>query len=227
MTPAINEKDISLFQLRSELTELMTLRDTPDLEPEAKAAIEYQIKAYIGAELRKVDNIAGFIRSRKMRIKAAKEESARLAALAASWEAEEKFVIDLCKDAMIQWNVKKLEGMHATVALQSNGGLQPLEIPQPALVPEEFVQYRGWMSSAAMAEIYERIRGRQDFQFEREPHQGRIRAALAEACNRCKATGSTYNLDDNKTQCEACSGTGKRQVPGARLGDRGQHVRLK
>lgn len=225
----INEKDVSLFRLKSELVELMQLRENDELSPEEQAAIDGQIKAYVGAELRKVDNIRAYLRHCDVMAEAAQEEANRLSSLIGTWKRRRDKLKDLCKDLMIESREKKLEGLHGSISLKGNGGLQPLEISQPAMIPEAFVLYRGWMSSEAMAEIPELVRGRQDFQFEREPIPGIVRAALKQPCEPCKGTGESMDLDRIPVTvvCPHCGGDGKRHVAGARLQERGSHIEIR
>ncbi len=215
----INEKEVSLFQLKTELVGLMQLREEPELSDEERAAIDGQIKAYVSAELRKADNIIGYLRHCAVMKKAANEEARRVTNLEKMWENREQRLKDLCQTLMIEFGEKRLEGQRGAIMLKGNGGLQGLDLA-PALLPEEFVLYRGWMSSEAYAAIPEQIRGRQDFQFEREPKQGAIREALNKPCpwRRCEG---------KDPECPHCGGDGKYHVTGARLRDRGSHIEIR
>jgi DnaJ-class molecular chaperone len=61
------------------------------------------------------------------------------------------------------------------------------------------------------------------------PSNARIRAALAEPCAECSGTGKKMPSgpsDAPVEECPICHGTGKRTIPGAKLEDRGEHLRL-
>ena len=224
MTPErINEKD-SLVNLKVELAELMQLREDPELKPEERAAIDQQITVYVQANLRKVDNVRAFWRYCEDVMDSAARDRKDAEARYKSAEAKLEFLKSLCCDTMTAFGEKKLEGAHGFIRLQANGGPVALDIYSAALIPEELVLYRGWMSSQAMALLPPEVTARQDFQFEREPRQGAIRAELEKPCDICKGGGGTaYNAD----VCNECGGTGKRLVPGARLAERGKHARIR
>lgn len=227
----INEKEIGLWRLKTELAELMQFRQDEDLDAEAKAAIDTQIKAYVAAELRKVDNVAGFIRYRRSGAAEARAEARRLSALADSWERDEEYLLGLVKDLMIEFKETKLEGKYGYLKLQANGGQQALEIYNKELLPERMVKYQVTLSSEVWNLILQRAvkdEWPKEVSVERIPRTGDIREALAKPCLICDDRAGFVWDGPNRVQCPSCEGTGSANlVPGVRLEPRGQHVRIK
>lgn len=224
----IEEKEIPLASLMAELRELMDMRDEALLPPDEAVALNNQIKAYVEANLRKVDNVRAFWRYAEDMIAAAERDLKDAGARHRSWESKLEFLKTLCLDIMIGFGEKKLEGQHGYIRLQVNGGSQSIDIYSPALIPEDLVQYSGWMSAACMALIPAEIMARQDFQFTREPKQGTIKAILETECSNCDGEAKFKSPDGSGfLPCVECAGTGHKLVPGARLSPRGQHARIR
>lgn len=229
----INEKKIGLWRLKTELAELMAFRQDEELDAEARAAIDAQIKAYVSAELRKVDNVAGFIRYRRSGAAEARAEAKRLSALADSWERDEEYLLGLVKDLMVEFRETKLEGRYGYLKLQANGGNQALDIYNKELIPEEMVDYRGFITSKCWTQILVAcdLAGVhpaewEGVQLQREPRSGMVREALAKPCPACDDLGETTDWR-GRDVCSRCDGQKGNVVPGARLEPRGQHVRIK
>lgn len=230
----IEEKDSTLRSLRAELDELLELRAEESLTDEERAAVNGQIKLYVEANLRKVDNVRAFWRYAEDQIASAERDLKDAGARHRSWEAKLEFLKTLCLETMQAFETKRLDGAHGYIRLQGNGGTVPLDIYSAALIPEDLVLYRGWMSAACMAALPPEIVARQDFQFDREPKLGAIKAKLETKCEKCKGSGEA-RFDERpedggtgeRAACKMCAGTGHQLVPGARLGARGQHARIR
>lgn len=229
----INEKEIGLWRLKTELAELMAFRQDEELEPEARDAIDAQIKAYVKASLRKIDNVSGFIRYRRSGAAEARTEAKRLSALADSWERDEEYLLGLVKDLMIEFKETKLEGRYGYLKLQANGGSQTLEIYNAELVPEELCEYHCVIPSERWNRIVAIFGGLWKemligMNIQRVPKPAAVREVLKDVCPLCEGAGMVSDNRSERVHCPACEGTGKaRSVPGARLEPRGQHVRLK
>ncbi len=219
----IDERNISLIELKLELKELYEKREQEENTPEERAAFDGQIKQYIEANIRKVDNIRLFWRYCEDVMAAAERDEKDAAARKRSAENKLEFLKSLCHDVMVSLKEKKLEGAHGFIRLQTNGGSLALDIYSQALVPEELVSYTGWMSAECMAKLPPEITARQDFQFERATKDGTIKARLETKCDCCGGDGKGVNGEP----CTHCAGTGFLLVPGARLSPRGQHVRIR
>lgn len=254
----IDEREVTLVQLRTELAELMKFRGEVDhaedcninrlrtAEPAAArpcncevAAIDQRITQYVHANLRKVDNVRQFWRYAEDMLAAAEQDYKDAGARRSSWEAKLDFLKGVCADAMIVMGEKKLEGLHGFIRLQPNGGPVALDLYNSALIPESMVVYQGSIASAAWSEILEACATAGIFpllnpsvKMERVPMLGTVKAELEAKCDRCGGAG-TYDgipaaISERKPEgCPECAGTGKRIVPGARLGVRGKHVRIR
>jgi hypothetical protein len=235
----IDQRGIPLARLVEELAELHEARDNPELTPEERQAIDGQIKLYVEANLRKVDDIRQWWRYCEDQLESAKRDSHDADARKRSWDARLEFMKGVCADVMSNLvdsrgrRIKRLDGVHGFIRLQVNGGSVSLDIYSPALLPESMVLYRGWMSPEVMAALPPEITARQDFQFDRESRDGLIKATLETKCAKCSGSGvyerkeGRHDADMVNLPCPHCAGTGHELVPGARLAPRGQHVRIR
>ena len=224
----LTSQNISLFQLESELRELMDFRDSEELTPEERQAVDTQIAAYVAKEITKVDNLRAYMRHCQIMSEGAKAEAELQAKRANSWKNRLDYLKGCCLDAMNLMGKKKLEGRTGYLLAKANGGKQALTIYDATLIPESLIVYRGFMRPEAMAAIPDKIKDREDFIFDREPLTEAIRAALEKPCRLCGASGvSPCAHDGGEIRCEECHGTGRAIVPGARLEIRGQHIEVK
>lgn len=201
----INEKEISLFRLKSELVELMNLREDPSLAPEECIALDRQLQAYIRAEIRKVDNVRSYLRHCDMMAEAAAEEVKRLSALGHTWKSRRERLLDLCRELMLEFGEKRLDGLHGSIVLKGNGGLQALEMGNPGLIPEEMCDYRGFITSKCWT-------------------------AILEACNRVGVSPAEWEgvqLERVPRQAMVREALKQGPVAGARLQERGVHVEVR
>jgi hypothetical protein len=229
----LTTQNLSLFQLESELRELMDFRDSEELTAEEREAVDNQIRVYVAKEITKIDNLRAYMRHCQIMSQAAKEEAELQAKRANSWKNRLDYLKGCCLDAMNLMGKKKLEGRTGYLLAKANGGKQALTIYAPSLIPENLVIYRGYMRPEAMAAIPEQVRGRQDFIFEREPLNEALRAELEKPCMTCIGVGqiqagqTAFSPLGATHQCPKCNGDGKQTVPGARLEPRGSHVEVK
>lgn len=245
------EPNLSIFQIESELAELMELRDTEELAPEERQAVDIQIAEYVSRELTKVDGIRSFVRHGEMRIAEhealadqAKHEAARQMAFAISWQNKVEYLKGCCLMAMAILQKKKLEGLTGAIVAKGNGGLQALTIYDEGLLPslcktlsiqvnlaewERFANECNQMAQSMQVAL-SRLMTSQCFQSEIMPDNRAIRKALEKPCDICEGRGKGYG-DPNQgiagPSCKACDGTGKARVPGARLEPRGTHIEVK
>lgn len=236
--------DLSLWQIDNDLASMMEiraemLRSDP---PEDTTEVDAQIATYITQKLpQKVDGISGILRKWKAEAGIAKDEARRLSGIAASIEARADRLKGVCMQVMPNCAGAKvsesgsisLVGQMSTLRMQRNGGLQELEIHNENLIPDEFLvvvakfhktDFRAWAVDGK--ELNAAI------SWECQIDSDAIRDELAMPCARCDGdgkflTGVTENPVGIRTSdCEACDGTGKRIVPGARLAERGSHLRV-
>lgn len=225
------EKRLTWHQLGSEQLELIELLDSLEepcltcngvkpmncmaclgsgvqsVDEETRLAITQQIAAYQKMQVSKVDPTAALIRELDHRAAADKAESERLAARAKRWQSRYDFVKRIVLEFLIATNTKKIEGQHSTFTRRGNGGLTPLDVHEPNLLPRSCVRVtlmisheewrtiadaasRGGMSNGTLLNFTERLVA--------EPDNAVIRAALERG----------------------------EHVAGARLLDRGEHLRV-
>ncbi len=228
-----------LYNILDELMKLQALAEEPDLADEERAAISEQIAKYMSAQIvgRKIDGIAATLRECEARAAIAAEESKREAKRAESWLARFQRIKDATLRAMQAHGIKKLETPSNVLRIQGNGGHAPLEVYAAGQLPGDLRRYQVQLSGSdyvvlfglvAISEVSkdERTRLLKVLEAARwEPDGERIREAMRGPrveCPECKGV-----LDVTKG-CERCGavGTVAPEVPGARLLERGVHLRV-
>jgi Siphovirus Gp157 len=224
-----------LYQIDRELMELLALRDElgPDA-PEAEcAAIDARIEQYIAAEIRKVDGIAYTIRECAAREKVEADEATRHSKRANMWKGRAQRI----KDNVLRFMqstappIRVLETPQNRLRMQANGGLAPLDVYAPSELPAEFCNHvihctaAQWHRLCDAAEIMEDAELMTRLvQAAVEPDTDMIRAALSQSviCPACAGVLDVIN------GCERCGnkGTVPNEVPGARLREKGVHLRV-
>jgi hypothetical protein len=228
--------DISLYHLEEGLANLIAYRQERVLEIDGPLeageldAIEAEIKRYEIATPAKVAGVAAILRSWRIQRENAKAEIRRLQSIVATLEAQDDRLKTYIADVLaMQPEPKKgcrqLTGNDGSkLMLKGNGGLQPLEITDPALVPNEYkrvtltINAAEWDDLCTIMEAAQIIAPPTLIPKSIEVDNTLVRNALASDCPEC--AGLTK-------ECAACAGTGKRGVPGARLLDRGSHVEVR
>jgi Gp157 protein len=193
---------LTLYEISQELVELKALRDDAEYtgDTEAVKVIDGQIQEWVkGCLATKADGVRGYLKTRQAQWAEWQEEVNRWTALAkAAREDVERFK-EYVLDAMRLLDAKRIEGSRGDVLLRrvGNGGVKPLVIAQPNLVPdshlrvtvtipyEEWKQLDSWGNSLL-------VRAAPD------PDRAAIRKTL-------EAGG---------------------HVPGCRLDERGEHLRV-
>lgn len=233
-----------------------TLEDIEALRQEAEAGISEYTRREVAKQ---VDGIAGLIlqgRDQLDVILGPKDRNGtrrggeidRLKARAEQIQADEELVRGLCKEALETLpepakGSRQYRGTLHTIKLQANGGIEPLAISEPGMVPREFCRMHGWITASAWQvvcdtlELIDEIVEGRDYQFTREPWPQAIREELEKPCEACKGTGNFFLppvmageqelIASSRIDCTACGGTGRRGVPGASIQPRGFHVRVK
>src|SRR5690242_5244582 len=129
----------------------------------------------------------------------------------------------------------QIKGDTVTLRVQPNGGKLPVVIDDPEQVPDELCWMEGRINADLWRDILDAysINGylpeEGEVQFTRKPSKELIAERLASPCEFCVEgtvsetdwTGSVYDLP-----CPECGGSGKRSVPGAHLGTKGEHLRI-
>jgi hypothetical protein len=225
-----NRRAPSLYEIERSLQMLMQDREETQ-DPEELAAIDAAIQEYIGKEISKVDRVRAYIRYCESKEQAAKQAAAEATSYAQIWANRISRVRAAAVVAMEATGAKRLEGTAGSLSIRGNGGVQPLFIDNPELLPDDCCRMEGWID----VDIWEwicRSYGAPfpdtEAQMKRVPDNVAIRARLLEDCPTCGGHGWYADGDFSKSppehiqvECEACGGTGKQGVPGAHLGERG------
>ena len=150
--------ELSLYQLESQLSELIEMREQAVADSGEIEAIDNAIREYITAEIRKVDSIRAFWLHCELMAWAAKEEAEVQAARSKVWKNRLDRLKDTVKLVMDtipfpENKPKKLEGRTGALYLKANGGKQAVEIHDESLVPDELTQVSVQMSGIAWKEL--------------------------------------------------------------------------
>lgn len=227
----------SLYLIEDSLQQLADLREQAESEGDSEAlkVIDDQLAAYLTREAGKVDSYVGLIR-RKMDDAAACEfEADRLNQRAKALLADVDRLKANVLAVMQQFDVKAISSPTNTIRRQKNGGLQPLQLSEDEnIIPCEYRKVVMRVPVQLVQTIMDAIRGpvgslADQVEVVLKPQiidTEAIRKALAMEvpCIECKGTGEM----DRVNACPRCRGRGiiPATVPGARLRERGEHVRL-
>ncbi len=208
MNVAEKSHGISLFELESGLVDLVREREDiaegPDSDEKTAQlmVVDNAIREWLGREIRKVDGIRNYIRHCEVMSAAAMEEANCQLERSRLWSGE--------------------------IRVQGNGGLQPLNITDESMIPEEFFRYEGWISSPVMHNLANCAWPPGYWHLKRVPDTEAIRRALGSKCDLCNGSGTEINSSPTAEKleqitCTECGGSGHQGVPGCSLGNRGFH----
>jgi hypothetical protein len=191
---------LSLYSIASELVALKQLRDDAEYEGDGEAVkvIDGQIQEWVELCLAtKADGIRGYLEHLRVQQDTWEEEAARYSHLAADAKKARERLKVYVLDAMRLLEAKTIEGRHGEVLLRrrGNGGIKPLVIAQPELVPAD---YKGVTITVKESE-WERLR----------------KDGIA-VLNRKNAEPVPFLIREALERGEG--------VPGCRLDDRGEHL---
>ncbi len=219
---------ISLLGIESDLHDLFTWWQEAETPEEVEAA-EVAIRACAEAEVRKVDGIRKYWRLCDQMEAAAKFEAETQKKRAQMWDARRARLKLLVYDVMTAFHLKKLEGQTGSLMVKGNGGRCAVEISDQSLVPSEYMRVTVDMRS----DVWHEIEKSMGAQWIKEnvgrttvaPALSLIGEALERPCEVCRGTRLKYDPGFPANEdCDACSGSGKQSVAGARLSERGAHV---
>lgn len=233
--------NLSLFDIERGLHELMDAWQEA-ATPEAVAQAEQAIQAYAEAEVRKVDGIRAYLRACETQMQAAKAEMNAQAQRVRMWEARRDRLKAFVFETMQSFGVRKIEGATGSLSIRGNGGVEPLTITDPELIPDEFCTVTITLAADMWADddMQTFFGGWHSDEYKvapREPVNALIRAELAKPCEGCRGmrtrstavreNGDGEVTDYDEVPCPDCGGSGKRSVPGARLEPRGESLVMK
>jgi hypothetical protein len=253
----------NLFQLHGQLFELLDFRDDSLAELEAAkvwateaerphcieqaekqlAAIDSGIQNFIATKLKEVDDLRDPLLALESAIainKADAERSMNRALVLQNRYDRLVLMIKGCMEVLASsgfWKpkqTKKLESARGSLTLSGNGGVEPVEITDETMLPDEVCKYSvtlpafiwkaicqtEWENPAITVYL-------QKMTPQRLPSLTAVREVLEKPCAACSGVGEIMVVRlDAKKICEACGGSGKAGVPGARLNPRGNHLRI-
>lgn len=227
----------SLYVIEDSLQQLADTRAAAeaDGDTEALKVIDQLEFNYLLQRGEKIDSYAGLIHKREDTADLCEKEAARLLDRAKAARNDVARLKQTALTVMQQFDVKELSTPTNTIRRQKNGGLQPLEIALNAAgVPDEYLRVTvslplvQWRAMAAafeddpgMARVHE--------QLTKYPETERIREALKQRvkCPECNGLGASHN-NSAASPCPRCGreGTIPQTIPGTKLLERGEHVRV-
>lgn len=207
---------------------------TCDVEPTETQALEAFDRAslvvaeYFKAELvERTDSFIGWINDSEDLAAARRRKGKELIDLAKTGEERLAWFKQITLRVMAEIGKRKLEGVMGRLRIQGNGGVQPVEVRQPQLLPERYQRFELRITGEDRARLLdcpdEAIHAMLDGAKPIEPDSDMIRRDLLAkvTCPACLANGDV--------ECPTCNGEGSvsGSVPGAVLLDRGEHLRVR
>ena len=224
---------ISLYQIEDALQQLVGLREQAESEGDLEAlkVIDQQLRDYLTKEAAKVTNYVRLIKQQEDLDAACAREMGRIRDIRERAIALRRKLEANALAVMQQFGVRELKATPGGgLRIQGNGGVQPLEV-DVALVPIEMSRVTVTMPAVSWEAIEDEVRrdaaGTVKSSFY-EPDTERIREALAQRvpCPECKGMPYAFSTPDGKCPQCASVGTIPNTVPGAKLLERGEHLRV-
>lgn len=245
----MEERELIVANLRNVETGSCALDESDRLSgvEECRAelqAIDTAISGYIQTKVAEVSELRALYFAlcdgAEMKEKAAKREHA--SALRLQTQAEN--LKRLISDCMNFLGETKFSSADGTFRVQGNGGKQPVEITDESLIPDEFRRVtmsldlafaKKLMVSLAQADWSDE----EDWEVlhsafnsgKTEISLSAVGDALVKSCDHCHglplaAPSRAIPGGEIEVTCPRCGGSGRAGVPGARLAERGQHLRI-
>jgi len=236
------DRTLSLFKIEQGLEELLGMMEAAQEEGDSAAAeaIDKAMGEYVQAEVRKVDSIAGAIRGYEALALQAELESERLIERAKGYLNIVNHMKDHAKAAMEAHGVNKLWSAANTLSIQKNGGLEPLEVTDASLVPDDLktatvtMALEDWRGFTETWEVAHGAMPIPPIRLAIDVDNKKVRVVLGQRvmCESCKGAGDLCPggpSDAPMETCQRCEGKGTvpSQVPGAKLLPRGSHLRVR
>lgn len=220
---------MTLYVIEGSLEQLAEARELAEGEGDSEAikVIDAEIESYLTKEAAKVDSYAGLIRRRISEAELCKAEAQRLLERAKAAQDDVDRLKQTAVTVMERFGVRELKTPTNTLRVQANGGLQPLEIT-PGGIPRELREVTVVMRALDWDAIEDAVGASllKWKSFEINPDNQAIREALTQRlpCPECANLPAHEPID----VCPRCNGVGTvpNAVPGARLLERGKHVRV-
>ena len=225
----MSDKSLTLWSIEDSLVQLIGAREdalsdmgiSEDERRDQLQVIDNALADYIRQEITKVDNVRSYLLHCRLMADAARAERAAMEARVRLWEARESRLKEICILALDSAAKKRVEGKTGSLSVRGNGGVQPLVIYQPDIVPDEQCVWAGTVGPATWRRIQMLAIADPQTKLERQPSNAAIREALGKPCPECGT------LPAPSDACQTCGGTGTMGVPGAHLEPRGRSLVVK
>ena len=174
------------------------------------------LRAYVREEVGKVSRIRGYIKHGEMMAAAARAEAATQSDRARAWDNRLKALKELVM-AVIQEvpGRRKVEGATGWLRVQTNGGKPALEITQPHLVPDEYRTADVRLTREELRLLVMLL----------DDHMGVAQARETTDCLGQRLAESANASEPNPTKIRLALERGEK-IPGARLAEPGEHLRV-
>lgn len=135
--PYAGDPKLSLFQIEQEKLDLIQFREDCETDEE-RQAVDEQIQAYVGREIRKVTGIAALLKHFKAQAAIAKAEEERAAKWRKRWEANYERLKNMVHGVMIALELPKVEG--ATDRFRRQKNPVALEVTDATVIPADYLK---------------------------------------------------------------------------------------
>lgn len=200
--------DLTLWDIERTLADLMIAREDAQTDEE-RAACDESIAVYVKAEIAKVDGLRAYLKHCEMMQHHAGSEAALQAAREKAWAQRRERLKDRIVEVLDAIGRKRVEGRTGILRIQGNGGVKPLVVQVPGMVPDEMMAATVRLRLSQAKALFEDI-GRCNW-----PDEDELKARFWEAI-----TSATPNEFLIRRALEAGEA-----VPGCFLDDRGRHLR--
>lgn len=130
---------MTLLDLAADAAALLELIDgVEELTPEVESALDGWFKEVGDAEAERVDSICCIVRTLDLRAACRREEAERLTRLVKAEENKSRRIKDRLRLYLDIAGKRRVDTARYRVTVCSNGGKAPLDLPDPASLPEEY-----------------------------------------------------------------------------------------
>jgi len=221
--------ELTLYGMSGDLWQLLALREELIEVRESTEAVDADILTYFRGLARKEDGVVHVLGQLKAQERLAVEERDRLEQRAKSFQAKREHLEGYVMRVLAQLpeprggGARRLEGETASLVLARNGGVEPLEVYDESLVPDEYCTFTAELTSEEYAACRRVLPESESLRRAvRYADSKRIRRQLLSTCRTCM--GSGFNAAGGV--CANCGGGRTEPVAGARLKGRGHHLRI-
>jgi hypothetical protein len=205
--------DLTLYDIHAGIAETSAaLEETTD--PAEVARLQETLRAYVREEVRKVGRIRGAIKHWEMLAREAREQAKTYSGRATALESRVTRLKALVQETMGEIGASRIEAPAGTFRVQGNGGVRPLVIAQPDLVPESLRTSVMKLTKVELRYLVKLTDEAMGVSQARETADC-IGGKLARAANEARPD-EAYIREALKTE----------SVPGCYLDERGEHLRV-